>query len=187
MRKLLLLVVMALAAMALMAPSAFGQEGVTVVDEVTGVPCDNTPPGYCEDEIVSELAELTVHSIFGDVTYVCEVHIPAHIQSNGTGASEEEHIIDEPGGSQDCTDLSPCMEPWTAVISEEVEEAIDTNICIDALGGLVRCEGQLETHIDHLVPHVYTAQIFDREIEGDPTCEFTGGYGLANNSIEIVH
>ncbi|MEX1141493.1 MAG: hypothetical protein WEB79_04195 [Thermoleophilaceae bacterium] len=181
MRKLILLAVMAAAAMALSAPSAFA--AVEVEDSASGTMCDNTTAGYCEINWGADLATLTVHTIFGEVNYTCDWSIPTHVQSDGSGSTESVSITNETGGSGNCGNLDPCEEPWTGQLSETSgNEFLSTDICVD---GATRCEGTLHSPALTDTGSAYTAELNGIEIEGDTACEFSGHY--AASGIDIHH
>ncbi|MEX2025119.1 MAG: hypothetical protein WD993_08620, partial [Thermoleophilaceae bacterium] len=145
--------------------------------------CDDTTAGYCEIDWESDLATLTIHTIFGDVDYVCDVTIPVHVQSNGALSSESVSFVNEAGGSGNCGDLTPCEEPWTGQLSETAgSEFLSADICID---GVTRCEGQQHSPALTDTGSGYAAELNDIEIEGNTACEFSGHY--AADGIRIHH
>ncbi|MEX2025118.1 MAG: hypothetical protein WD993_08615 [Thermoleophilaceae bacterium] len=169
------------AAMAFMAPSAFA--AVEVEDSASGNMCDDTTTGYCEINWGADLATLTVHTIFGEVNYSCDVSVPKHVQSNGSGSSESVSITNETGGSGNCGNVDPCEEPWTGQVLEvSGSEYFAAEICID---GATRCEGTIHFPALTDTGSAYTAELNGVEIEGDTACEFSGHF--AASGIEIHH
>jgi hypothetical protein len=118
-RKLFLLAAMAIAAMALTAPSAFAQN-VEVEDEATDLHCPQVTlsanghdvTGGCEIHAISEdNAVLRQHTVTGEVAISsCQNEFVGHVNENGLGyiASQELSPVGPPCG------LTPCDEVGSA-------------------------------------------------------------------------
>jgi hypothetical protein len=187
MRKLFVLAAMVMAALAFSA-SAASAAPVEVEDDSEGVMCNDTVAGECPIHIVSTGADLVVHTIFGEITYDCNVEIDAEVHSNGSGATHQVDIRD--GASTTCNeDLIPCEQPWPASTDHTGStEILHTDLCINP-PIIDVCEGVLHANLVETAGE-YSSTINDSLIEGTsfPRCEFTGNYSLENSEdIEIHH
>lgn len=185
MRKLVLLAVTAVAALAFAAPA--NATHVEVEDRASSNMCSDTGAGHCTIHIVSTGADLIVHTFLGEISYDCNVEIDANVESNGVGTTTGVDIRD--GGSSNCNeDLIPCDLPWTATARHNGSgtEFLDNDLCINP-PIIDTCEGTLTEDLIKSGNN-YSAELNDVEITGDPNCEFDGDYTLEDpDGVEIHH
>ena len=184
MRKLIMLAVAAVAALAFAAPAS-ADTGVSVETEATSQPCTLAT---CTAHVVnSGDIELEGH-VFGFHTHWadCTTQYTLSINASGEGTMNNFSF----GGGLDCGDIALCDTPWT-FHGEELGGGLtelEANVCFDLI---VSCDGVLDLTLTDHGNHVYTASAIDQPIPSPSfgvDCEVTGNWELEEAaSFEIIH
>ena len=201
MRKLLLLAGMAIAAMALSAPTAAANP-VEVVDN--GVHCGlvdasgHEATGGCHLQALSlGPIHLEVHSGGMETEGpACEYDFEVRLDENGEGYVQ--HVVIFPGDPECGTFTRVCNEaeahaggngPWETHIEETGagQETATVEFCMVLPGGL-RCEGPVSIAVTQ-IKELYLAEFTDQGIPCGPSvrAEFSGHHVLVSEPEEVVH
>jgi hypothetical protein len=200
-----MLAVTTVAAMAVAAPSAFGQEPVEVVEESSEVHCaDVTPGGHvatggCALTATGSNIILRNHGTHTGneaIQTLCNNSFAAVLDENGSGYVQNQVL-----SGANCF-IEPCSEgmqsgthsvPWPATIDEEGgQEILEVNFCISpAVGGNMGIENHCEVHIPIADSggHNYVVTANDAAGENDtntPECELTGSWAVSGDWA-IIH
>jgi len=197
-RKLALLATMALAALALAAPSAFGQ-ALQTTNEATGADCPSVSAvghaisGGCVIHASSE-GEITLRQhIFGieSTVSVCENEFTGRLGPNGAGFINQQTL----GDHGDCA-REPCDEetgtkekrPWPATGREQFlhpgkEGVLRAVFCVETLTNTSHPSGETNCTVD--VPFTLFNASTHRYEFGEPVNEMPG-IGTAGFRCELI-
>jgi hypothetical protein len=180
-RKLMLLATMAIAAMALAAPSAFGQNDVEVTNEATGAHCGTLATTPCSAHGVSTgSVTLTAH-VFGaeSVQTVCNNEFTLQTDEDGNGRLINQNLSGASCTRQPCRDADNNVLPWNGTGAETAVGVLrlTVNFCVEPIGGGSDTTCELEVPIKHSGGHAY--EFGTKDAKGNPVeiaCHGTAGF-----------
>jgi hypothetical protein len=190
-RKLLLLVITAIAATALMASTASAQESVEVVNEATGAHCGALGSGNeCEAQWRDEIS--FINHVFGIETtiYDCQLTLATEIDEDGQAEVDVSFFAHSPASS--CNPQA-CDEPWSAQFHEEPSGlAMEVEICYQLSGGGSKMRCLFDFPLTNAVDHAYglTTTDVSAVTHENAQCEYNGSLALVPSSpddIEFLH
>jgi len=184
MRKLIMLAVAAVAALAFAAPAS-ANTAVSVETEATSQPCTLAT---CTAHVVnSGDIELEAH-VFGFHTHHldCTNEYTLAVNAAGEGTISNFSFTGDP----ECEEIAPCDTPWT-FHGEELGGGtgeLAADVCFDTV---VSCDGVIDITLTDNGNHVYTASAIDQRIPSPSfgvDCEVTGSWQLEEvANFEIIH
>jgi hypothetical protein len=187
-RKLFLLALVAVAAMAFAASTASAQ-GIEVLHE------DAPGQPHCGDGITQEGCLIHAEGeillgghVFGIEATVsnCHVEMEAHIEGDG-GISVESVVLTDHPGVDDCV-RQPCQLPWLGNGEEDDPEGsgevVHAIFCIEPVGGGTDQVCDVEVPLATTGDHQYHLLFDDLPGTGTPPCEL-GGSGVNRDELRI--
>lgn len=195
-RKLMLLAVMAIAAMAAVAPNAFGQS-VEVTDEATaGAHCPTLAAGGCTAHGSSTGNVVLTAHIFGIESTVttCTNEFDLVTDEDGNGRLQNQ-VLAGPNCTRQPCQVSGATQPWPGVASEPAngQLRLTVNFCVEPIGGGTDTTCELEVPFRSTGDHDYEfGNVGGTEIPCHGTAGFRGevtGHWISeiDSTLEVAH